>query len=71
MQVVRAVRVDNIRRLVRMHGSEAALARAAGYTQAYINQIAGPNPRRSIGEASARELEVRLRLESGWLDMQR
>lgn len=68
---VRLIRIENLRRLCEMHGSWTALGRLTGHSSSFYGQVAGPNPRRTIGEVLARDIEQCLGLPSGWLDMQR
>lgn len=65
------MRRENLRAIAKHYGSLAALARALGVSAQYVNQLIGPNPIRSIGETTARDLEVTLRLQPGYLDMAR
>jgi hypothetical protein len=48
------------------------LARALDLHDAsYISQMTGPNPRRRFTEVTARRFEHRLKLDNGWLDLER
>lgn len=61
-------RVDSVRLLIERAGGQSALGRLLGVSGAYVNQIAGVNPVRSISETTARDIEVRLGLSGGELD---
>jgi hypothetical protein len=65
------VRLENLRRIIsaNFNGNKAALARALDNDRSFIVQLAGDNPTRVIGEKLARDIEVKLGLVSGWLDM--
>lgn len=65
---IRLTRVENVRKLKAGFGSWAELSRQSGVAEAFLVQIAGPNPRRNIGEGLARTLETSLRLKVGSLD---
>lgn len=69
MESVYDIRLRNLRQLMRERGGPTSLAKALGYSNAsYLAQIAGPNPRRSIGEKAARDIEAKLHLPTGSLD---
>lgn len=65
---LRETRIANLRALRDRFGSWAALARRLGVTDVKLNQIAGPNPVREIGEKTVRGFEVTLALPNGWFD---
>ncbi len=65
---LRKTRIDNVRQLQELYGSVTGLARALGQDPSFICAIAGPNPRRNIAEALARDIEFTLKLPEGWLD---
>jgi glutamine synthetase adenylyltransferase len=64
-------RAANLKRLAQAYGSASRLATALGVTPQYVDQLIGPNPRRTVSEASAREFEAMLGYPSGWLDAAR
>jgi hypothetical protein len=68
LERIREIRIENIRKLRDRYGSWAALSRALGLHLAYLTHIAGPNPRKAIGEEFARNVEVTLKLPTHWLD---
>ena len=68
---IRLTRVENLRRLMEGYGSWAELGRQTGHSVPFLCHVAGPNPRRQIGEKLARDIEAALRLKSGWLDVAR
>lgn len=65
---LRNLRIKNLRRLAEAYGSWAELARAVGCSGTFLTAVAGPNPRRNIGEKLARDLENTLNLKAGWFD---
>ena len=70
MDSVYDTRLRNLRQLMRERGGPTSLAKALGHSNAsYLAQIAGPNPRRSIGEKAARDIEAKLHLPAGSLDL--
>jgi hypothetical protein len=69
MERIFRVRMANIRLLVRSYKSQAELARVLGIDNSRLTHIAGENPTRTIGEKAARDMEVKLGLTPGWLDM--
>ena len=68
IEAVRKTRVANIRALADLLGGWAALSRQTGKSASFLTALAGPNPRREIGEALARDIEQAMHLEAGWLD---
>jgi hypothetical protein len=64
-------RVANLRECAQMLGSFAELARRTGVSDARIHQLCGPNPVRTISEITARDIEQRLGLPAGWLDLEK
>lgn len=63
------IRLQNLRDLVRQWDGSTRLAKRLGYSNAsYIVQLAGPNPRRTVSEKVARDMEEKLRLPPRWLD---
>jgi hypothetical protein len=65
---VRKRRIANLKKLADLHGSWSELGRQCGQSATFLVALAGPNPRRSIGEVLARDLEARLQLPACWLD---
>lgn len=71
IEELRLRRVRNLRQLSMAYGAEgnwAELGRQCGQSSTFLIALAGPNPRRNIGEKLARDLETALRLPTGWLD---
>ncbi len=64
-------RIGNMRALVANFGSHAELARRLAVSPEYIFQLCGVNPVRSISEKTARDVEEKLALTAGWLDIDR
>lgn len=63
------VRRENLRRLMAEWGGPTSLAKKLGHANgSYLAQVAGPHPRRVIGEKVARQIEERLHLPAGSLD---
>lgn len=63
------VRLKNLRLLIKQWESATSLARKLGHANAsFLVQLAGPNPRRTISEKVARDIEAKLRLPAGWMD---
>lgn len=66
---VYAIRLENLRHLIRQWDGPASLARKLGHANAsFLVQLAGPNPRRKISEKVARDIEEQLKLSALWLD---
>lgn len=68
MQTIEEIRVENLRRLVREYGSQAALARALGKHPNQVNQWTGKGSDRAMHSNSAREIEELLKKPRGWMD---
>jgi hypothetical protein len=71
IEKVQLVRAANIRLLIGHYKTQSALAQLLAVSDSYLTQIAGIAPVRSLGEAAARDIEGKLGLPSGWLDMSR
>lgn len=70
MDAVYAARRQNLRLLVEKFGGTGALGTALGYTSgSFISQIISDPPQRNLTEGVARDMESKLRLASGWLDI--
>lgn len=66
---VHAIRLQNLRLLIRQWETATSLARKLGHANAsFVVQLAGPNPRRTISEKVARQIEDKLKLPTGWMD---
>lgn len=74
MATIRAVRRENLDRLIERAGGIPELATKAGVSEKYLRQIRngfqGPKDRkpRDIGDTLARKLEDAFSLPSGWMD---
>ena len=73
---VRKIRVDNLNLLASMKeygGNKASLARTLGYTTpSYLSQLTSDTKNsRPFTEQVARDIEAKLRLPSGWMDVDR
>lgn len=63
------VRLQNLRLLIKQWGGATSLAAKLGYsTPSYVVQLAGPNPRRTVSEKVARDMEAKLKLAPRWMD---
>lgn len=65
---IKSIRRANLALLVDEVGSVTALAKMANSAQAYLSQIIGPRPVRSVGDDLARRLEHVCRKSTGWMD---
>lgn len=66
---VHAIRLQNLRLLIRQWETATSLARKLGHANAsFVVQLAGPNPRRTISEKVARQIEDKLKLPTLWMD---
>jgi hypothetical protein len=68
IEEVQRVRIENIRFCMEQAGSWHELARWTGMQATFLCQVAGPNPKRSVGEQLARSLEFSLGLPALWMD---
>ncbi|MBR8054182.1 hypothetical protein [Burkholderia vietnamiensis] len=66
MKTCLEMRLENARGLA--EGAPAEFARALNMTPQQANQLIGPNPKRGIGHAMARDIEDAYGKEVGWLD---
>lgn len=66
---VEKVRLDNVRRYMRRAGSAKLFCEAHDLSRSYISQVAGDRPRIPIGDNAARNLEEKLGLAEGALDI--
>lgn len=62
-------RLWNFRQLVKAANGNNSAAEVLGVRSPYITQIAGPNPKRTIGDRMAARIESAFGLEPGALDM--
>jgi len=63
------IRLQNLRLLIQQWEGATTLAKKLGHANAsYLVQLAGPNPRRTVSEKVARDLEEKLRLPPRWMD---
>lgn len=71
MKPVKEIRRNNLRRLLDQHGGPAQFARRMEKNDrgSTYSQIAGDNPTRNVGHNMAREIERKLGLEEGWMDV--
>jgi hypothetical protein len=68
---VYAIRRQNLRHLSQQWGGPASLSRKLGHSNAsYLAQLIGPHPSREISEKVAREMEAKLGLPGGWMDIE-
>jgi len=63
-------RAANLKLLARGYASQADFARVLDVSPAFISQLIGDNPKRTVGEKLARDTEVALGLHAGWLDIE-
>ena len=69
MKPVYPIRRENLRTLLREEGGPTALAKKLGHANgSYVAQLIGPRPSREISEKVAREVELKFKLPTGWLD---
>jgi hypothetical protein len=60
----------NLRQVMDDRGGGQALAKALGYSShSYVSQLTSPTSRARFGEAAARDIEIRLGLPAGSLDL--
>lgn len=72
MADVYAVRRHNLLLLVDQHHGRKQLGMALGYSNgSYISQLLGTPPKRPLTETTARNIETKLKLSPGWMDMVR
>ena len=71
MLTVYAVRRANLKTLAQQWGGPASLARKLGHSNpSYLAQLIGPNPTREVSEKVARDIESKLGLPIGWMDVE-
>lgn len=71
MNDLHTIRRANLRHLFQSYGGPTALAEKLGYSNgSFLVQIAGPNPIRPLTEKTARKIEEKLKLETGWFDLE-
>ena len=71
MRSVYEQRRDNLRELMRSWGGPTSMAKKLGHSNgSYLAQLAGPNPSREVSEKVAREIEGKLGLPLGWMDVE-
>ena len=71
MRSVYEQRRDNLRELMRSWGGPTSLAKKLAHANgSYLAQLAGPNPSREVSEKVAREIEGKLGLPLGWMDVE-
>jgi len=69
MKSVFDIRRDNLRKLMEQWGGPTSLSLKLGHSNAsYMAQLAGPKPTREVSEKTARDVERKLGLSSGWMD---
>lgn len=68
MKTIKDIRLTNARAL--MNEGPAEFARRIESTTQQVNQIAGPNPTRGIGDKIARRIEASFGMPIGWLDVE-
>lgn len=69
MRTVYDIRRENLRTLARQWGGPTSLSRKLGHSNgSYLAQLIGPNPSRDVSEKTARDIENRLQLPTGWMD---
>lgn len=69
MKSVFDIRRDNLRKLMDQWGGPTSLALKLGHSNgSYMAQLAGPHPTRDVSEKTARDVERKLGLSSGWMD---
>lgn len=64
-------RRENLRALIHQHRGATNLSKMLGLTSpSYLSQMVGPRRSRQVTEKTARDIERKLLLPSGWLDQQ-
>lgn len=66
---INGIRRDNLRKLIEKMKSQAELADKLEMDPSYLSQIAGINPSKNIGTRVARDIEKKLGLFVGWMDL--
>lgn len=69
LERTRQTRIDNVRALAEAVGGWSELGKRSGQSATFLCSLAGPSPRRNIGEALARDIERALHMPNGWLDI--
>lgn len=64
------IRRENLRKIAEKLGGLSKIGEILGRNRSQMSHIIGPNPVRGIGENLAREIEIALKLKSGYLDTQ-
>lgn len=62
------IRRENLRALAARYPTQAEFAAACGTAPSVISLIVSANPKRNLGTRLARQIEVAVGLEPGWLD---
>ena len=71
LERVYRIRLVNMRLLAKAYRTNTDFAKVLDCTPAFITHITGESPIRAIGEKLARDVEVKLGLHAGWLDIPR
>lgn len=70
MRSVHDHRRMNLRQLMADWGGPTALAARLGHSNgSFVAQLAGPHPSREVSEKVARDIESKLELPAGWMDV--
>lgn len=71
MLTVYAIRRENLRTLAKQWGGPTSLSKKLGHSNAsYLAQLIGPAPTREVSEKVARDIETKLQLPVGWMDVE-
>jgi len=63
-------RRENLRRLVKERGGQKQFLNEVGYTKGWLSQLIGKTPDRDLSEKIAREIEQKVGIPSGTLDIE-
>lgn len=69
MDTTSDIRRKNLEILINEAGGAARLAGKLGKSRSQLSQLTGNNPFRGLGSKLSREIEIKLNLEIGWMDM--
>lgn len=70
LEKIYRTRMANMKLLAKGYKSQADMARVLDVSPVFISHLIGENPKRTIGEKLARDIEVQLGLHTGWLDIE-
>jgi len=68
MKLIKDIRRDNLRRLLRRAATQAEFAEKVGSSPVYLSQLLSNRTVAEMGDEFARKVEAAYRLETGWMD---